>query len=148
MSTHTATITWKRTTDDFAFENYNREHQWAFPNGQSLRASSAPEYLGDADCVDPEEGLVASLSSCHMLTFLAIAAKKRYTVDSYVDNPTALLDKNEEGAMAITRIELHPVVRFSGDKLPDAEELDRIHASAHKHCFIANSIRAEVVVMT
>lgn len=147
MSTHTATVAWKRSSDDFAYDSYNRDHQWSFPGGQTLRASAAPDYLGDGACVNPEEAFAASVSSCHMLTFLAIAAKKRYTVDAYADSATAILDKNEDGAMAITRVELRPTIVFAGDRQPDAEGLERMHESAHKHCFIANSVKTEVVVL-
>ena len=79
MSEHTATIDWKRETPDFAYETYNRDHDWAFDAGITVRASANPAYLGSESCVDPEEAFVASLSSCHMLTFLAIACKKRYS---------------------------------------------------------------------
>lgn len=147
MSSHQATIQWQRQTDDFAYDTYNREHTIQFPNGQQLNASAAPEYLGNEACVDPEESLIAALSSCHMLTFLAIAAKKRYTVDSYVDAATGFLEKNAAGKFAITRIELHPTIAFSGERQPDAEGIAAIHVKAHEHCFIANSITAEVVVV-
>lgn len=147
MSTHQATITWNRETEDFAYDTFNRNHTWSFPNGQSLRASSAPDYLGDPACVDPEEGLAASASACHMLTFLAIASKKRYVVERYTDEATACLGTNEDGAMAVTRIELRPRIVFGGDRRPDSDGIAAIHEKAHKHCFIANSIRAEVVVL-
>lgn len=148
MSSHQATVRWNRTSDDFAYDTYNREHQWEFPNGQRLQASAAPDYLGSADCVDPEEAFAASVSSCHMLTFLAIAAKKRYVVEHYVDEAVAILEKNAAGAFAVTRVELHPKIEFSGDRQPDEEGIAAMHDKAHQHCFIANSITAEVVVLT
>ncbi len=147
MSEHHALLKWHRTSEDFSYETYNREHEWAFPNGQSLRASSAPAYLGSEACVDPEEAFAASVAACHMLTFLAIAARKRYTVDSYTDEATAILDKNGQGAMAITRVELRPVIVFSGDRVPADEEIDAMHEKAHQHCFIANSVKCEVIVI-
>ena len=147
MSTHTATIRWSRTTDEFHYDTYNREHHWVFPSGQTVNASAAPDYLGSDACVDPEEAFAAALSSCHMLTFLAIAAKKRYTVDSYEDTALAILDKNVDGALAVTRVELRPSVTFSGTRLPSPEEIDAIHEKAHQRCFIANSVKAEVVVL-
>jgi len=147
MSTHQATVTWKRATDDFAYDTYNRGHRWSFPGGQSFDASAAPDYLGDPSCVDPEEAFAASVSACHMLTFLAIAAKKRYVVDSYEDAATAILEKNAAGALAITKVELRPQVLFSGDRQPDEAGIAAMHEKAHVHCFIANSITAEVVVM-
>lgn len=147
MSTHTATITWTRRGTGFDYETYNREHEWSFDSGQRLNASAAPAYKGSEDCVDPEEAFAASVASCHMLTFLAIASKKRFVVESYTDNAVAHLDKNAEGALAVTRVELHPQINFGGDKVPTAEEIERMHESAHRNCFIANSVKSEVVVM-
>ena len=147
MSSHIATIGWKRTTSDFSYDTYNREHAIRFPSGQSLDGSAAPEYLGSDACVDPEESLIAALSSCHMLTFLAIAAKKRFTVDGYQDEATGYLEKNDAGKFAITRIELRPTITFSGDRQPDADVIAAMHDKAHEHCFIANSISAQVTVL-
>ena len=147
MSTHEATISWKRTTDDFNYDTISRNHTWSFSNGQSLRASSAPDFLGDPACVDPEEALAAAVSSCHMLTFLAIAARKRYVVESYDDTATAHLEKDSEGALAVTRVDLHPVVSFSGERQPDREDLQRLHDSAHRNCFIARSVKAQINVI-
>jgi organic hydroperoxide reductase OsmC/OhrA len=147
MSTHTATITWTRRGTGFDYETYNREHEWSFESGQHLNASAAPQYKGNEDCVDPEEAFAASVASCHMLTFLAIASKKRLVVESYTDNAVAHLEKNAEGTLAVTRVELHPKIRFGGDKIPTAEEIERIHDSAHRNCFIANSVKSEVVVL-
>ena len=147
MSTHTATITWTRRGTGFDYETYNREHEWSFDSGQRLNASAAPAYKGGEDCVDPEEAFAASIASCHMLTFLAIASKKRFVIENYADNPVAHLEKNAEGVMAITRVELHPKIGFGGEKAPTEEEIGRMHESAHRNCFIANSVKAEVVVM-
>lgn len=147
MSQHHASLSWRRSTDDFAYDAYNREHEWSFPNGQTLRASSAPAYLGKEDCVDPEEAFAASVASCHMLTFLAIAARKRYTVDAYEDNAVAILDQNAEGALAVTRVELHPKIAFSGERQPSGTDIEAMHEKAHKHCFIANSVKCEVIVL-
>ena len=146
MSTHTATITWTRRATGFDYETYNREHEWSFSGGQRLNASAAPEYKGSEDCVDPEEAFAASLASCHMLTFLAIASKKRLVVDSYTDEAVAHLEKNAEGLLAVTRVELHPKISFSGEKVPTADEIERMHDSAHRNCFIANSVKTEVTV--
>lgn len=148
MSTHTATITWTRRGSGFDYETYNREHEWSFENGQRLNASAAPQYKGSEDCVDPEEAFAASVASCHMLTFLAIASKKRLVVESYTDRAVAHLDKNEEGALAVTRVELHPKISFGGDKTPTADEIERMHESAHRNCFIANSIKSVVEVLS
>jgi organic hydroperoxide reductase OsmC/OhrA len=147
MSEHKATITWKRTTDDFRYENYNRDHEWKFEGGVQVPASAAVAYLGSPHHVDPEEAFVASLSSCHMLTFLAIAARKRLTVDSYEDHAIGYMEKNEQGRLAVTRVELRPKIAFSGDKHPTPEQIDKMHHSSHKECFIANSVMTEVVVI-
>jgi len=147
MSEHRATLTWQRSTEDFAYDTYNRDHEWTFPNGQALRASAAPDYLGSEECVDPEEAFAASVASCHMLTFLAIAARKRFTVDTYQDEPVAILDKNADGVPAITRVELRPTVTFSGERVPTGEDISALHEKAHQHCFIANSVKCDVVVV-
>src|SRR6516225_9974001 len=106
MSEHKATIEWKRETPDFAYQTYNRDHEWSFDAGITVRASAAPAYLGSESCVDPEEAFVASLSSCHMLTFLAIAARKKYVVDSYRDNAIGVLDKDSSGRLAVVKVTL------------------------------------------
>src|SRR5246500_1326179 len=94
MSEHTATVEWKRETPDFGYQTYNRDHNWTFDGAITVRASATPAYLGSATCVDPEEAFVASLSSCHMLTFLAVAAKKKFVLDSYEDEAGGHLEKN------------------------------------------------------
>ena len=146
MSEHTATIEWRRETPDFSYEMYNRDHDWSFDAGITVRASANPAYLGSASCVDPEEAFVASLSSCHMLTFLAMAARKRYVVDSYTDQAVGVLDKDPPGHLAMTRVTLRPQVAFGGEKIPSPQELRQLHERAHHACFIANSVKTEVVV--
>jgi organic hydroperoxide reductase OsmC/OhrA len=146
MSEHLATIAWKRETPDFVYQTYNRDHDWSFDGGVTMRASANPTYLGSEACVDPEEAFVASLASCHMLTFLAIAARKRYVVDSYHDKAVGMLAKDTSGRLSITRVTLMPEVRFGGEKLPRPEELQQLHDQAHHECFIANSVKTEVVV--
>ena len=147
MSEHAVKIAWERTTDDFKYETYTRNHRWTFvEKGVSVPASAAPAFLGEDGHVDPEEALVASLSSCHMLTFLAVAAKKRFVVDRYEDNAVGQLAKNESGQWAITRVVLRPQIVFGGDVQPTPEQLEQMHHLAHQECFIANSVRTEVVV--
>lgn len=146
MSEHTARLSWSRHGHDFTYETYSRDHVLEFENGQRSLASSAPGFVGNPEALNPETLLVGSLSSCHMLTFLAVAAKRGYVVDEYEDAASGLLDKNAEGKMAITRITLRPRVQFSGSKQPDAVELAKLHERAHANCFIGTSIRAEVVV--
>ena len=148
MSEHKATIDWKRETPDFAYETYNRDHDWIFDAGVTVRASANPAYLGSETCVDPEEAFVASLSSCHMLTFLAITARKKFVVDSYCDEAVGVLAKDAAGRLAVTKVSLRPQVRFGGDKVPSPEELRQLHEQAHHACFIANSVKTEIVVET
>jgi organic hydroperoxide reductase OsmC/OhrA len=146
MSEHTATIAWRRETPDFAYETYNRDHDWSFDAGITVRASANPAYLGSERCVDPEEAFVASLSSCHMLTFLAIAARKKLVVDAYHDEAVGVLAKDSAGRLAITKVTLRPKVTFGGEKVLGDEELRRLHDQAHHAGFIANSVKTEIVV--
>ncbi len=146
MSEHKATIHWRRETPDFQYETYNRDHDWDFDGGIKVRASAAPGYLGSPQCVDPEEAFVASLSSCHMLTFLAIAARKKLSVDDYRDEAVGVLAKNAEGQLAITTVTLQPQIKFGGEKIPSAEEIAKMHETAHHACFIASSVKTDVTV--
>lgn len=145
MSDHRADIDWKLGDAEFAYESYPRDHTWTFENGVRVAASSAPAYLGNPERVDPEEAFVAAVAGCHILTFLAIAAKKRYVVRSYRDSAVGRLEKNDEGRLAMTTIRLEPRVEFDGDA-PDAEQLAKMHDSAHHACFIANSVRTRVTI--
>ena len=146
MSEHRTHIQWARKGEDFKYETYGRTHRWRFGGGAELDASSAPEYLGDAKLPNPEEALVMALSSCHMLSFLAIAARKRLSVEAYDDDAVGHMEKNAEGKLAITKVELRPRVRFSGAHPPDADALAKLHEQAHHVCFIANSVKTEVSV--
>ena len=146
MSEHVVDVSWTRGEHEFTYESYNRDHEWRFDGGVTVPGSANPAYLGtDSGTVDPEEAFVAALSSCHMLTFLAIAAKKRLVVDSYVDHAVGVMAKNEAGRMAVTRVTLHPEIVFAGEA-PDEAALDRLHHLSHQECFIANSVTTEVVV--
>lgn len=145
MSVHLAHVEWRRATPDFDHETYDRTHAVRLGGGQALRGSAAPDYKGDPALANPEELLAASLASCHMLTFLAVAAKSRLVVDAYDDTAEAALGKNAEGRMAVTRVTLRPKVTFGGDA-PPAEKLKDLHERAHRNCMIANSVKCEVVV--
>ena len=147
MSEHKANVVWARNGVDFGYKNYPRDHVWRFPNGVEVPGSAAPAYLGNPERVDPEAAFVAALSSCHMLTFLAVASMKGFVVDSYEDAAVGHLEKNAAGKMAITRVDLHPKIVFSGAKLPAAADLDALHDKAHKECFIANSVTTEVKIV-
>ena len=144
MSTHRASLEWHRETNDFVYQTYNRDHQWVFDGGIKVTASASPYFLGNPACVDPEEAFVASLASCHMLTFLAIAAKKRFVVNSYSDQAVGYLEKNAAGQYALTEVTLKPKIDWGGERTPSAEELKQMHDGAHHQCFIANSVKTEV----
>jgi len=149
MSKHRATIRWQRDGQPFTDNRYSRAHSWHFDGGAEIAASASPDVVplphSVAANVDPEEAYVASLSSCHMLTFLAIAAKRKFLVDSYVDEAEGLLAENAVGRLAVTRVTLRPRVKFSGEKQPSREQLEKMHHRSHELCFIANSVLTEVV---
>jgi organic hydroperoxide reductase OsmC/OhrA len=146
MSTHSATIAWKRTTPDFAPQSYIRDHVWTFGTGSTLAASAALDYRGNPELVNPEEALVGALSSCHMLTFLAFAAKKKLVVDTYRDQAVGQLEKGADGKLWVTRVTLQPRVTFAAGTNVDAAELRALHDAAHANCFIANSVKTVVTV--
>ena len=114
MSEHRVHLSWQRGGRDFRYESYPRDHVWRFEGGVEVPASAAPAFLGSAERVDPEAAFVAALSSCHMLSFLAIASRKRLVVDSYEDDATGFLEKNQAGKLAVTRVVLRPRVAFAG----------------------------------
>jgi len=146
MSEHRATTTWRRTTPHFTYDTYNRGHEVRFGGGQIVPWSGAPEFRGDAERVNPEEAFVASLSTCHMLTFLAIAARKRFTIDSYDDDAVGQMTKNEAGKLWLSHVALRPRVAFSGAHKPSAEEMAQMHHLAHENCFVALSVKTDVTI--
>lgn len=147
-----AEVSWARGDQPFLDKRYSRRHLLRFDGGAEVAGSASPQVvpvpMSDPAAVDPEEAFVASLSSCHMLFFLSIAAKRGYTVDSYVDQAVGLLEKNADGRMAMTSITLRPDIAFDGGgaSWPDDDALAAMHHQAHELCYIANSIKAEVVV--
>lgn len=148
MAHYTAEVLWLRNDGDFLGNHYSRRHLLRFDGGLQVPGSSSPHVvplpMSDASALDPEEAFVASLSSCHMLWFLSIAAKRKFCVDRYFDAATGVMDKNADGKMAMTVVTLKPDVAFSGERLPTREELDKLHHEAHEACFIANSVKTEV----
>ena len=153
MSNYHATILWERGSQIFSDNKYSREHHWKFSADDlsldkpsyktTVAASSSPHIVplpySVAENVDPEETFVASLSSCHMLFFLSFAAKKKWVIDTYEDKAIGILEKNEEGKLAMTRVKLNPKVKYSGT-VPTEKEIDAVHHEAHEACFIANSV--------
>lgn len=149
MSEHHAQVRWSRGDQVFTDNRYSRRHDWTFDGGAVVAGSAAPsvvpEPMSDPSAVDPEEALVAATSSCHLLWFLGIAAKRGFRVDAYSDDAMGTLGKDAEGRLAVVRVILRPQVLFSGDRLPSEEEHRALHQEAHERCFIANSLRSEVV---
>lgn len=148
MHEYKATIQWQRDAQTFTDNRFSRGHVWRFDGGIDVPGSSSPlmlpaPYSVEA-AVDPEEAFVASLSSCHMLFFLMIAAKRGFRIDSYVDEAFGVLEKNAAGVLAMTTVTLCPKADFSGDLIPTNEEVEAMHHQSHEKCFIANSVTAEV----
>jgi organic hydroperoxide reductase OsmC/OhrA len=146
-----ATVSWKRGSEEpFTDGKFSRAHEWSFDGGVKVPASSSPLSvkvpLSRADAVDPEEALVAALSSCHMLTFLYLAYRQGFAVDSYDDDAVGVMAKNERGKLYVSKVTLRPQIAFSGDKQPSAAELAQLHHHAHEECYIANSVLTEVAV--
>ena len=149
MSLHQATIEWHRFGADFDYKTYDRGHWLAFGDDMRVPGTAAraniPATAPHSPGVDPEQAFVAAISSCHMLWFLHIACTAKLVVDRYVDNAVGTLEKNAEGKLAITRVALRPAVTFSGTQ-PDAGKVRALHEQAHEKCFIANSVKTEVLV--
>jgi organic hydroperoxide reductase OsmC/OhrA len=146
MSEHIVNLSWKNDSEDFLYKNYDRTHSWKFEGGIVVKASAAPEYLGKKEFVNPEEAFAASLASCHMLTFLAIASMKKYIVESYEDKAVAILEKNEKSKMAVTKLYLRPKITFTGDNIPDETVIHEMHRRSHAECFISNSVLTEIII--
>ena len=149
MKQFEAKLAWQRGAQSFADQRYSRAHEWIFDGGLRVPASSSPLSvpvpMSDPAAVDPEEALVAAASSCHMLFFLSIAAQRGFVVDDYRDHAVGYMEKNAEGNIAMTKIALRPAITFSLTP-PSAAELAAIHHAAHAKCYIANSIKADIVV--
>jgi len=152
MSIYTATIRWKHDGGDFAKGQFSRAHTWSFDGGVVVRASSSPTVvkppLSDASAVDPEEAFVASIASCHMITFLYVAGKQGYTIGSYEDEATGTLAKNQQGMSWVSRVVLAPRIVWLGELRPDEDQLEQLHAEAHLQCFIANSVKTQISVVS
>ncbi len=148
MSRYTAEVTWSREGGDFLGNRYSRKHLLRFDGGLEIPGSSSPQVvplpMSDASALDPEEAFVASLSSCHMLWFLSIAAKHRFCVEHYTDTAVGVMEKNADGKVAMTVVTLYPEATFSGSRVPTREELEAMHHEAHEACFIASSVKTEV----
>jgi len=149
MSLHQATVEWRRLGADFDYPTYDRGHWLSFADdirvpGTAARAN-IPDTVPHTPGVDPEQAFVASISSCHMLWFLHLACTAKLVVDRYLDNACGLLEKNAEGKLAVTRVKLRPTVTFSGTQ-PDPDRVRALHEKAHDKCYIANSVKTEILV--
>ena len=148
-------LSWRRATPDFDVKTFSRDHVWRLAGGQTVQGSAAPDYSGNPAMSNPEEALLAALSSCHMLTFLAschmltflaIAAVRRLVVDSYEDEPVAELGKNDQGKVMVARLTLRPRATFGGSAPPDEQVVRELHRKAKENCFIGNSLLSQVAV--
>lgn len=149
MSEHTATIVWQRGDQVFTDNAYSRAHLWKFDGGITVQASASPDVvplpMSVPENVDPEEAFVAAIASCHMLFFLSLAAKRRYVVDSYTDAAIGYMGKHENGREWVSKVVLQPKVSFVGERIPITAELEKLHHRAHELCFIANSVKSEII---
>lgn len=150
MAEYKATIKWQRKSPDFVRGKYSREHTWTFDGGVTIGASSSPHVVpvpwSNPALIDPEEAFVGAISSCHMLTFLFLAAKRGFQIDSYEDEAVGLMTKNEKGVPWISSVTLNPIIAYSGDKLPSPTDAEQLHHLAHEQCFIAQSVKTEITV--
>jgi organic hydroperoxide reductase OsmC/OhrA len=150
MADYRATIRWTYSGTDFAKGRYSREHTWSFDGGLTVPASPAPSsvpvpYSNPAN-VDPEEAFVAAISSCHMLTFVWVASRAGFFVESYEDQAVGTMIKNERGVPWVNQVTLDPCIAWGGPRLPTASEIAQLHHQAHEGCYIANSVKTEIVV--
>ena len=150
MAQHKAKIEWKCTTPDFRLGKYTREHTWSFDGGVSVPASAAPAVVpapwSNPANVDPEEAFVASISSCHMLTFLHVARLAGFQIESYADEAVGEMAKNERGVAWVAVVTLNPTIVYSGDKRPTHEQEAELHHKAHDGCFVSQSVKTDVKV--
>ena len=152
MSEHRATIRWQQTGPDFLKGQYSRAHTWQFDGGVTVPASASPSVVptpwSDPANVDPEEAFVASVASCHMLTFVYLAGKEGFVVESYEDSAVGTMSKNEKGVPWVSSVTLNPRIVCGAGKQPSPADVARLHHLAHEQCFIANSIKTDVRVKT
>lgn len=149
MSEHKIKILWEKGKDIFIDNQYSRSHTWILDGGLEIPASASPFIvplpLSNPRAIDPEEAFVASISSCHMLWFLHIAARRKICIEAYSDEAFGIMKENSSGYFYIEKVTLQPSVKFSGNKIPTNDEHLFMHNEAHKKCFIANSVNTKIV---
>ncbi|WP_269584274.1 OsmC family protein [Roseibium sp. Sym1] len=146
MSDLSIALHWQRTEANLKAGEYSNAHLVQYNAGHEVQVDAAPDWGGDPEHTNPEQALAAALSSCHMMTFLALSAKAGWPVASYHDRAVAHLGKNEKGQMSVTRIDLNPVVHFDTGFAVDTEKLDQMQERAHRYCFIANTLADSVEI--
>lgn len=150
MSEYRASVTWRFGGGDFLKGQYSREHSWAFDGGVTVPASSSPSVVrvpySNAACVDPEEAFVASIASCHLLTFLYLAGKAGIEVLSYEDEAVGVMTKNDARVAWVSSVVLRPRIEYSTATRPSPEHEAELHHQAHEQCFIANSVKTDIRV--
>ena len=144
MSELSIQLKWQLGEGELAQGKYSNSHEIIYNDQFKLTADAAPDWGGDVANTNPEQALAASISSCHMMTFLALAAKAKWPVSSYEDKAEAFLGKNPKGQMAVTKIRLNPSVQFSDGFTVSDQEMNEMHDRSHRYCFIANSLSEEV----
>ena len=150
MGTYTADLEWVRGEQDFIGNGYSRRHRIRFDGGVEIPGSSSPHVVpvprSDPSAVDPEEAFVASIASCHMLTFLWLAGRQGFEIESYEDDAVGVMTKNERRIPWVSAVTLNPRIAYIGDKRPTRDEEAKLHHDAHEQCFIANSVKTEITV--
>ncbi len=146
MSEHIVDLAWKNTAENFTYKVYSRDYEWSFDNGQHILGSAATAYFGNPQLLDPEEVFVASISACHMLTFLAVCSMQKIEVLSYSDHAIGYLARDENKVTLVQKVALNPKIVFAEGQTPDQETLSQLHDKAHHQCFIANSVKSEIVI--
>ena len=146
MAELSVTLHWQRAEAALSPGRFSNAHTVRYNAGTELPVDAAPDWGGDAARTNAEQALAAAVSSCHMMTFLALAAKAGWPVASFTDRAVAHLGKNPAGRMAVTRIDLHPVVAFDEGFAVSEAEHAKMHDRAHRYCFVANSLADSVQV--
>src|SRR4051794_9582411 len=150
MSEYKAVIRWNRSSPDFLKGKYSREHTWSFDGGATVAASASssnvPAPWSNPAAVDPEEAFVASVSSCHMLTWLYLASREGFQIESYTDEAVGVMTPGENKVPWVSSITLNPKIVYSGSKVPTSADEERLHHLAHEQCFIANSVKTQITV--